>query len=537
MPPCTRKELNLMNTSYRPIERYAIETAQYDADRLFVETGIWYKVIEASEGVFIAVPVDDAPPKTNEPQQTNHIKILDDDADYFELDLLQYVEDTHIMKRLAIAVANAAQMPVSSVFLAGLGIFSAVAVRNYVVAYQHTDDIPVGLFIEIEQPSGSGKTRCLTGFQKPFFEAYEMRCKEWKCKIDELEKDLAQAEGDESREIEKTLKHLKKNPPPQPFITNATPESLEPHLMRSGGWFALASSEQGAINSILGKSYNDSGRANNNDLMLNGFDGGYVASSRIGREGYCGEVRGAFIVFAQHGSVETMIKSSNGIGLAERMIFAVEQHYLGRRNHFQNTAIPYELLEEYRATCECLEYVCHSHTGEKLAALKISDCGHQKITEFKQSIESHQADGGKYSHDYLRGAASKLNMQIMKIAAILHLSDSVIALHENLIADEWVDSAIGIVSELFEGSVRLCTAKGFIGEKAEFEALINYLSKDGGKAKTGTEITNSLRSTNPFKNYSGNKRSIVTQALKRAVAQGLVVEIYGNSKTPTYKLA
>jgi hypothetical protein len=368
--------MNTYNPAYEPC--FSVETAQYRADILVDETGKPHTLITISEGIFAAVPVDDAPPKTNELQQTNHIKILDDDADYFELDLLQYVEDSHIMKRLAIAVANAAQMPVSSVFLAGLGIFSAVAVRNYVVAYQHTDDIPVGLFIEIEQPSGTGKTRCLTAFQKPFFEAHEMRCKNWKREIEELERSLAQAEGDESHEIEKKLKHLKKNPPPQPFITNATPESLEPHLTRSGGWFALASSEQGAINSMLGKSYNDSGRANNNDLMLNGFDGGYVASSRIGREGYCGEVRGAFIVFAQHGSIETMIKSSNGTGLAERIMFAVEQHYLGRRNHFQNTAIPYELLEEYRATCECLEYVCHSHTGEKLATLKISDCGHQK---------------------------------------------------------------------------------------------------------------------------------------------------------------
>jgi hypothetical protein len=282
-----------MNTYHPAYQQcFSVETAQYRANILTEETGEPHTVTTINEGIFAAVPVnfqnDDFLTGEKIPDEVRkkpiprnlHNKIFDDDAEYFELNLLQHVEDSHIMKRLAIAIANATQMPVSSVFLAGLGIFSAVAVWNYVVAYQYTDDIPVGLYIEIEQPSGSGKTRCLKIHQKPFFEAYEMRCQNWKNEVEKLERELEQAEKDEQREIVKKLKQLQQNPPPKPFITNATPESIETHLANSGGWFALASSEQGLINSMLGKSYNDSGRANNNDLMLNGFDGGYVASSR-----------------------------------------------------------------------------------------------------------------------------------------------------------------------------------------------------------------------------------------------------------------
>jgi hypothetical protein len=45
------------------IERYAVENAQHDANRLFSETGVEHVVKTISDGIFVAVPVqvDDAP--------------------------------------------------------------------------------------------------------------------------------------------------------------------------------------------------------------------------------------------------------------------------------------------------------------------------------------------------------------------------------------------------------------------------------------------------------------------------------------------
>ena len=167
-----------MNTQI--IERYAVETAEHDANRLLNETGIKHTVIEVAHGVWAAVPVksDNVPPKPN--------KILDDEVDYFELDLLKHVPDSYILKRLSIATANAIQLPVSSVFLAGLGVFSSISCRRYVVAYQHGGDVPIGLYTIIEQPSGTGKSWCLTTFQKPFFKAHDAKVKAYQKQLTRL---------------------------------------------------------------------------------------------------------------------------------------------------------------------------------------------------------------------------------------------------------------------------------------------------------------------------------------------------------------
>ena len=173
-----------MNTQI--IERYAVETAEHDAKRLSTETGIGYEVIIISEGVWAAVPCDDVTQDDNAPSRTSHNKILDDEVDYFELDLLKHVPDSHILKRLSIATANAIQLPVSSVFLAGLGVFSSISCRRYVVAYQHGGDVPIGLYTIIEQPSGTGKSWCLTTFQKPFFKAHDAKVKAYQKQLTRL---------------------------------------------------------------------------------------------------------------------------------------------------------------------------------------------------------------------------------------------------------------------------------------------------------------------------------------------------------------
>lgn len=63
------------------------------------------------------------------------------------------------------------------------------------------------------------------------------------------------------------------------------------------------------------------------------------------------------------------------------------------------------------------------------------------------------------------------------------------------------------------------------GEKAEFEAVINYLSIKG--SKTEREIINSLRTTTPFRNYSGNKSKAIRKTIHEVIAQGLIVESNG----------
>ncbi len=81
----------------------------------------------------------------------------------------------------------------------------------------------------------------------------------------------------------------------------------------------------------------------------------------------------------------------------------------------------YELIKTYNALCEQLmtSVIEAPRDLEDLAMLTICQRGWQLIAQFRNQIEPLLADGGRYSHVALRGAASKIDMQIMKLAAIL----------------------------------------------------------------------------------------------------------------------
>ena len=61
---------------------------------------------------------------------------LDADSNYCNVDFLKYVDDNHVLKRLAIDVAKQAYLPVHTVFLCGMGVFSSIACRKYKINYQ-----------------------------------------------------------------------------------------------------------------------------------------------------------------------------------------------------------------------------------------------------------------------------------------------------------------------------------------------------------------------------------------------------------------
>lgn len=304
------------------------------------------------------------------------------------------------------------------------------------------------------------------------------------------------------------------------FVTNSTPEGLEKTLIESNGFFSAVSSEQGLFNSLLGNSYGN-GRQNNNDLVLNGFDGGEVNSLRAGRTGFNGSVIGAVCCFAQQGSVETILNASNGTGVSERFLMLSEPHNLGIRDHKQvfNKCAFAEV--NYAIQCDKFEDVIEDPLPpEDLIPLTISPKGFDLIKDYRGSIEPYLADGGKYSHISLRGAGCKIDMQIMKLSANLHLSDFN---QSTAIADKHVTSAIHIAHELLEANLRLCQAKGIMGLKAEFTAVINYMTAKHG-VKSERELINSLRSTQPFKDFSGKKSNLIKDTLAAMTKENLLAK-------------
>lgn len=467
-----------------------------------------------------AVYVSEMPEYLDEPvkpQEVNsHNDILDKGRTYCKTDLTSHVHNGHLLKELSKSIAKARWLPVDSVFLMGLAIFSSMACRKYSVAYEGGyDSLPIGLYAVAEQPPGLGKSMCMNIFQAPFFETRKESIKNRKEEILRLEQ-LADSDSD----AKDKLMQLKKNPLPPLFVTNTTPEALERYLTTTDGYFSAVSSEQGLSNSLLGLSYGDGKRANNNDLLLQGFDGGYMSSMRVGRECFEGEVVGGVALFAQDGSVDGIIASSKTSGMSQRFLMLVEKDSLGTRDHLNKSVVCRELIQQYKQRCTPLaETICKGIKADQVVLTISKDCWH-KINVFQNQLEPELKPTGKYSHPLLNAAVAKCNMQVMKIAANLHLMDETQKMYGD-ISDKHVLSAIGIVTELLDALATLCMDKGVIGSCAEFSAILNYLTKSH-VAKSERDILNGLRNTSPFKDMHTNKSAAIRKTLADMEHQGIL---------------
>lgn len=470
------------------------------------------------------------------PVQEIFNETLDIDRIDCKANLIDQVADNHILKKISIQLAEEARMPVNTVFLIGLAIYSSMAARKYVVLYLNKQLLPLGLYVVVEQPSGTGKSRCLNFFKQPFRKIQKEAEENVLMEIQALEaRSKTLKPADEQNAVLGELKRLAERLNIDLFVTNPTPEGLESTLKNSNGCFSVASSEQGLFNALFGYLYSNKG-SNNNDVVLNGYDGGHICTVRAGRRGYNGFVVGSVVCFAQQGSIEKVFAASNGTGLAERFLMLAEPHNLGLRDHTQILEFNSELKKQYDDICEFFTEVVTANTSlNELHRLHISKSGFLKIKQFQNKIEPYLCDGGKYSHLALRGAASKVDMQIMKIAAVLHVMDSE-AVNDKDIADQYVESAIGIAGELLEASLKLCQDKGIIGRKAEYRCIINYLtSRAGGKTKR--DIVNSVRKTLPFRDYTGSSTDLIQQTLDDMVKEGLICGALDQRGATVYCLA
>lgn len=450
--------------------------------------------------------------------RTTHNEVLDSDHHACKVGFLDLIDDNHLLKKMSIDIAKATGLPLHTVFLMGIGVFSSVACRKWKVNYKHGGSLPIGLYVVAEQPSGTGKSRCLNTFQNPFFMA-EKKFKSDHCSIkNELE---------EERKI------------PPFFSTNSTPEALEETLSHTKGFFSAVSSEQGLFNTMLGLSYGD-GKASNNDLLLNGFDGGYISSMRVKRQGYFGHVAGSAVMFAQSGGIEKLLIQSNGTGLSERFLLIAEKHGLGTRDFNNVHHIDESLLFRYSEICNefCTGIIQEPKDFEFLNELEISEEGHQLIADYRNSIEEHLADGGRYSHVSLRGAASKIDMQIMKLAANLHLMDDSLGFFKmnTMINVIYIKTAILIANAMIEANRTMCIDKGIIGVKAEYSSILSLFELNS-KPRTEREIIQAKNKTIPFKDFTGNKSELIRTTVKGMVEEGILKETFTIDNIKMYSLA
>jgi len=430
--------------------------------------------------------------------------ILDSDEKHSTIDLLKFLDNKSLIKKLSIQTAYACNLPESTAFLNIIGIYSSIACRKWNIQYQTGGSLPIGLYVITEQPSGVGKTRTQKIAQSPFWEIHA-----------DIKKNYKEPEGASDED-----KKISKNVYGGLFTTNTTPEALDNVLHRTSGFFSCVASEQGLVDSLLGLSYSD-GSSNNNDVLLSGFDAGFPSTERIGRIGYTGAVVGGICSFAQQGTVEKVLQVSNGTGISERFLMLCEPHKLGSRNHLMKVQYDKTLHEEYAKKCGFFKSLIKEPVEFKETnSLAIDEVGWQLIGEYRNSIEPELADGGRFSHISIRGAAAKIDMQIMKIAANLHLLERTDD-YSPTIPNTIVTTAINIANALLEANLALCQTKGIIGVKAEFKAIIAIYEK-ANIPKTERQIIQSRSRVEPFSNMTGNRSDIIRSVVNEMVEHGLL---------------
>ena len=452
--------------------------------------------------------------------------ILDSERHYCNVDLLKHIDDNQLIKQMSKTLAEAMQLPINTAFFMGTTIFSSVTTRNYRVAYEHGGSIPIGLYFVAEQPSAAAKTWLQTEFQRPFDAVDDENRKSYESKI-ELLKSTIDSEEDKDilKELRKELKELEDNPIPLLFITNTTPEALEVSLQKTNGCFSLVSSEQTLFDSLLGLINGNGSTQNNNEVVLNGFDGSKSGTLRISRNTYSGRAFGSVALFAQNGSIEKVLNASNGTGLSERFLMLSEPHFLGKRSHVNAPLIDRSITKEYDKIAT--EIACNAlQQAPDVKTLTISQQGHLEIKKYLDAIEQHLADGGAYAvHQSLRGTAGKANIQIMKLAANLHLLDGGAEITE--IADKHVITAQFIVNDILSAMLGLCHDKEIVGVKAEYGAIISYLSKRPTGRASINQMVNSLKTTKPFKDMTSGRNLAIKKSIDEMVNDGLLTELEG----------
>lgn len=433
--------------------------------------------------------------------------VLDSHQKYQTLDFMGCLPPNHIMRALSYSIAEATYIPVHSVCLVTLSIYSAIACRKFNVAYENGATLPSGLYVVAEQPPGTGKSRVVNSAQKAFLEFR-------KAELETLREELATIDKSQTVRIAEIEAQLKDSY----FVTNLTPESIDDIATETGGYFAGVSAEQGLFNSLFGASYGD-GKASNNDAVLNGFSGDWYNSRRVKRNGYCGHIVGAVSMFAQTGGIEMLFKKSNETGLAERFLTAAEPHALGRRDFDNPKVIDRSLVLIYDNYARWL-----ASRPSVPQTLSISAGGWRLIREYRKELEPNLDDDRIYAPNAtIRGMFAKADMQVMKVAANLHLLSGdceKLEINEAIIA-----AAIGIVDNVLKGTLSLCKTKQQVGESAEYTSILSLFLRSS-HPRTMREIKIAKTQTAPFKEYTGNKAAAIEKAVKAMAAEGILVEVF-----------
>ncbi|CAM0047182.1 DNA helicase [Vibrio phage K394] len=422
------------------------------------------------------------------------------------------------------------EFPVQTSSLITLGLVSHVVQLAFCSKFKTYRELPCGLYVVSEQGKAASKS--------PLFDAIKGDAddylSEWNRKIikerNQAIKELAQRGSKQGPGDEMLDEDSNKNPL-HLFVTNPTPEALEYTAGKQGGVFSVASTEKTVLSVLFGNAYGDASAGSTNlELPLSGFVGEKPKVLRIKREGILTRASGAITILSQPGTVQTILAASSNTGLSERFLMLIEPRITKKdlqdmwSKGTPNGKPHLDLLEKVMR--KIIDIAKNQKTLEiqDRQALTFSKESTDFIEEYRRDCKMRGFDeDSPFSNELIVGYLLKSDMQIMKMATVIHVIESLISGNTvpKVIKHEYVLTAFQVVRSLVKGVPIICEESGLIGDNSLSEVIENYLRGKG--RKDAKSIYNSVRKNEKFLAIPTKlRKDKFDKALKDAVNNGAV---------------
>jgi hypothetical protein len=482
----------------------------------------------------------------NDPQLWDDVIDVDENAHYSSRYIVDVFHESSagldIIGKFAQEIAAQVQFPLSSTYMAALGVISAAMNERFFVQYNGTYQNSIGLYVIAAQPPSTGKSGVLSILTQPIHEIYAEKrdtkqpiIVELKRKIKRLELKMSKEKCDRTLlDMDKELIALQNEMAEVPnyvwCINDPTAEGCEKVLSEQGGFFNVISDESAAVKVMMGMVYSD--RSTNNGIFLKAWDNGFHSVARQSRDGYRGNVRGSFVVLAQESSINVILQAgAEGEGVSERVLMIAEKNLLGERDHTKFEKISDDTRETYSAFCRWL--VGDANEAPMPIVFTLDAGAELYLRDMKNTKEPLMKDGAMFSNPLLRGAVGKMDKQIIKIAAILHAAKAFTHaggkkcdFKNNLsISAIEVQRAEAIVEVLMGTLLRITNDRGITGINAELEACRKKISDQVNSGVASMSFMTFRDSIRQRKEFS-NDRQNLSKKLKEEIFPQLQDENY-----------
>lgn len=255
-------------------------------------------------------------------------------------------------------------------------------------------------------------------------DVYEMHFALWALKLKQIRNTIAKkfAKGQCTADAESQLAGLKSQEPQkrkfaQLLLLNLTPQALARHLGSVYPYAGLITDEGAAV--FSGGALGDLG-------MLNKlWEAGIWSSDRITRERIELLVARLTIYIQVQPSImddflERRGKQFHGSGFSSRGLYAHPKSRQGERLQ-QYIDIPAEAIEVYQERIRELLSRSAGPLPPEPAILELSPAASDLLKWFSREIEKELKNGGRFS--LMRGAASKITENCVRLAATLHMME------------------------------------------------------------------------------------------------------------------